>query len=323
MYTPRDTVRRAIRFQNPGRLPHDFPGERGTDFAFVGMSPSPDARPIGTSGVDEWGAAWENIGVCQLGEVKEFPLKDWAAFDRLRIPNIREASRWEQLPGARERAGDKFLLSFGISLYERVHFIRGLENTWADIYEAPDQLCRLLDVLVDMNLVAVEKFAAAGADGFLFCDDWGLQSQLMISPAKWRELWKPRYARIYRAAHDAGLLTFLHSCGYIVDILDDLIEIGLDVVHMDQQENMGLDLLGRRFGGRITFFSGADIQTAMQRPLPELRAYCQQMVRCFARPEGGFIPRWYTDPAGAGHTQDAIDAMCDEFLRLSRELYGA
>jgi len=60
----------------------------------------------------------------------------------------------------------------------------------------------------------------------------------------------------------------------------------------------------------------------MQRPLPELRAYCRQMVRCFARPAGGFIPRWYTDPAGAGHTQDAIDAMCDEFLRLSRELYG-
>jgi hypothetical protein len=39
-------------------------------------------------------------------------------------------------------------MSFGISIYERVHFLRGLENTWMDIYDAPDMLCRLIDILV-------------------------------------------------------------------------------------------------------------------------------------------------------------------------------
>jgi len=299
-------------------LPYDFPELYGTDFASVGMSPSPDQRP--SQGVDEWGAVWENIGVCHLGQVKDPPLKEWGDFDRLPIPDIREARRWESLDGARERAGDRFLLASGISIYERVHFIRGLENAWLDIHSAPGKLGELIDILVEMNLYAIERYAAAGADGYIFCDDWGLQKSLMISPEAWRAIWKPRYARIYGAAHDAGLLTFLHSCGYIVDILDDLIEIGLDVIHMDQQENMGLDLLGDRFGGRITFFSPVDIQNTMVNgTLEDVRAYCGEMVRLLGRPEGGFIPRWYSDPVGAGHRQEAIDAMCQEFLRLSAE----
>ena len=208
----REVVSRTIRFQGADRLPYGLPEAYGTDFAGVGMTPSPDRRP--PEGVDEWGAVWENIGVCSLGQVKDFPLKEW------------------------------------------------------------------------------------------------------------RAIWKPRYARIYRAAHDAGLLTFLHSCGYIVDILDDLIEVGLDVIHMDQQENMGLALLGERFGGRLTFYAPVDIQHTMAHgTLDEIRAYCRDMVRLLGRPEGGFIPRWYSDPVGAGHRQEAIDSMSQEFLRLSH-LHG-
>jgi uroporphyrinogen-III decarboxylase len=116
----------------------------------------------------------------------------------------------------------------------------------------------------------------------------------------------------------------MHSCGYTVDIIDDLIEAGLDVIHMDQQENMGLELLGRRFGGRITFFAGVDIQFTMSNgSLDDIRAYCRKMVECLGRPNGGFIPRWYTDPVGVGHSMESIDAMCEEFLKISQEIYGA
>lgn len=318
--TSREVVAATIRFESPERLPYDFPEKYGTDFTHVSMDPSPDARPV--RGKDEWGAVWENIGSSQLGEVKHFPLQSWDDFDKLKIPDINDPRRWESLKGARERAGDKFLLGSGISIYERVHFIRGLENTWVDIYQAPDKLRQLLDILVEMNLVAIERYAEAGVDGFIFCDDWGLQDRLMISPQAWRQLWKPCYARIYEAAHKAGLFTFLHSCGHIVDILDDLIEVGLDVIHMDQQENMGLELLGERFGGRITFFSPVDIQkTMVYGTLDDIRAYCHKMVELLGRPEGGFIPRWYTDPVGAGHRQEAIEAMCEEFLKISREKY--
>ena len=89
---------------------------------------------------------------------------------------------------------------------------------------------------------------------------------------------------------------------------------------MDQQENMGLEAIGERFGGRITFFCPVDIQQTMVRgTLDEIRSYCRRMVKALGRPKGGFIARWYSDPVGAGHRPEAIDAMCEEFLRLSAE----
>ena len=316
--TSREIVTRTIRFQGAERLPIDFPEKYGSDFYWINMSPSPDDRP--PKGVDEWGAVWENIGNMNLGEVKHFPLKDWKDFDKLCIPDVNNPKRWRHLQNIREKAGDKFILANGITLFERVHFVRGLENTWMDIYDHPDELGNLIDILVEMGLSAIEKYAELGADGYIFPDDWGLQNRLMIAPDAWREIWKPRYARIFKAVHDAGMLAFLHSCGYIVDILDDLIEIGLDVIQMDQQENMGLELLGEKFGGRITFYCPVDIQNIMvYGSRDEIRAYCRKMFKLLGRSNGGFIPKWYSDPVGAGHRQKAINVMCEEFIRISKQ----
>ncbi len=321
MLTPRDVIKRTVRFQGPDRLARNFPEPYGSDFSGTGMDPNPDARP--STGTDEWGSVWANIGISKLGEVAKPALPDWEAWKTMTVPDVKDPLRWREIEGARDRAGDHFLMATGVSLYERAHFLRGLENLWADIYEAPDLLGNLLDCLVDMNLYAIERFAAAGVDGLIFCDDWGLQDRLMINPETWRQIWKPRYQRVYEAARDAGLVTLLHSCGYIIDILEDLIEIGLDVIHMDQQMNMGLETLGQRFGGRLTFFAPVDIQAVMPHGTPdEIRTYCRRMVNALARPGGGFIPSWYCDPKGAGHSQASIEVMCETFLALSRETYG-
>lgn len=320
MYSSREEVKRTIEFKKPSRLAYDFYEKYGSDFFWIGMNPSPDARY--KKGIDEWGAVWDSIGTSSLGEVREFPLKDWKDFDKLKIPDITKPERWICLEGVKERTNGRYILGGGISIYERVHFIRGLENTWVDIYESRDELCRLLDILADMNLYAIEHYKEAEVDGYFILDDWGLQNKLMISPDIWREIWKPRYKKIFSAVHKAGMHTFLHSCGYIVDILGDLIEIGLDVVHMDQQQNMGLELLGSRFGGRITFFSPVDIQTVLPKgDINEIKAYCLKMVELLGRPNGGFIPRWYNDPEGAGHKLEAVDAMCEEFFKISKDKY--
>jgi len=319
MTSARDVLTQTIQFQNPQRLAVDLPQKYGSDIPWVDMCPSPDARP--KSGKDEWGALWENIRASNLGEVKQFPLKDWSDLKNLAIPDVDDPSRWKHLTGVREKFAEKFIIGKGISIYERVHFIRGLANTWSDIYHSPEKLRELLGILVEMNLEAIKRYASLGVDGYFFTDDWGLQNRLMISPEKWRQIWKPCYEHIYNACHEAQMFTLLHSCGYIVDILDDLIEVGLDVVQMDQQQNMGLELLSERFAGRVTFFCPVDIQSTMvYGSLDEIRAYCRRMVALLGRPEGGFIAMWYSDPAGAGHTQEAIDAMCEEFLRISEEI---
>lgn len=176
----------------------------------------------------------------------------------------------------------------------------------------------LLDILVEMNLSTIEHYSNEGVDGYMLYDDWGLQDRLMISPVIWRELWKPCYFKIFSAAHQAGMLTLMHSCGYIIEIIDDLIEAGLDIIQIDQQENMGLEALGNRFRGKITFFSPVDIQSIMVNGSDdEIRVYCHKMADILGTDTGGFIPKWYDDPTSVGHRAEAIDVMCEEFLKIS------
>jgi len=330
--TSREMVIRTIKFEGPDRLPYDFPLKYGSDFANVGELMDRSRKEFTDVNspseyimewTDEWGTVWQRLGQTVRGEAKKYPLESWDDLKSYKFPDFNDPHRWEGLEKVKEQAGDMFLLGNGIEIYERVHFLRGLENTWVDIYEEPELLEYLLDKLVDVNLNIIRRYGQAEVNGFISCDDWGLQDRLMISPKVWRKIWKPRYARMYEAAHKAGMFTFLHSCGYIVDILDDLIEIGLDVIHMDQQENMGLELLSQRFSGRITFFSPVDIQNTMARGnLDEIRAYCHKMSKLLGRlPDGGFIPRWYTDPVGVDHRPEAIDAMCDEFLKISKGIW--
>lgn len=318
--TSKEIVRRTIKFSHPDRVARSTPPEFGNDFDWMGMDPSVDARPAQPGQHrDEWGAVWNNIGICRLGEVKEFPLKEWSDWPKLPIPEVDDPQRWQKTrqQAADRQSSDKFILAGGVSLYERIHFIRGMENTWMDIYENPEQLKRLINLLVEMNLKAIARYRHFGADGYMFCDDWGLQNALMIAPEKWRELWKPAYRRVYAAAHQAGMLTFLHSCGYIMEIIDDLIDAGLDVIQMDQQQNMGLDLLSERFRGRITFWCPVDIQNMMCRgTADDIRAYAREMFGKLSTPRGGFIAGYYSDPVGAGHSTSAIKAMCEEFAQL-------
>ncbi|MCL2351091.1 MAG: hypothetical protein FWC55_01020 [Firmicutes bacterium] len=318
--TGKEIVRRSLYFQTPPRLPRDFPEPYGSDFVFTGPEPNPDARAA--RGTDAWGCVWNSLGGMQLGEVVDHPIKTWDDFKALKIPDIENDAVWESAKKAREKNKDKYMIGNVTSLYERLHFLRGLENTWCDIREEPEKLSGLVGLLADLGVRSVRRLAACGADGIIMWDDWGLQDRLMISPDDWRALWKPAYRRVFDAAAAEGMDAWLHSCGYIADILDDLIEIGLKAVHMDQQENMGLARLGA-FRGRLTFFSPVDIQKTMARGSEdEIRAYCREMAARLGAREGGFIPRWYTDPVGAGHTRRNINVMCEEFLKISEEMYG-
>ena len=319
--TSKEIVRRSLYFNSPPRLPYCFPDNYGTDFMYTGLDPSPDARCA--RGTDEWGCIWDCISGSSLGEVKDSPLKDWGDFDKLSVPDATDENRYAKIKTAREEAGDKYIIMTVSSIYERVHFLRGFANAQTDIAECPENIRMLVDLLTDMNLDIIKLSAGYDIDAIIMWDDWGLQDRLMIRPAVWREIWKPSYKRIYDAAHNAGMDVFLHSCGHIVEILDDLIEIGLDAIHMDQQENMGLKLLGRRFGGRLNFFSPVDIQKTMASGSPdEIRAYCREMWRCLGTKKGGFIPRWYPDPNGAGHKMDNVNLMCEEFLKINKEEFG-
>jgi hypothetical protein len=319
--TSKEIVRASLYFKGPERYAFDFPEKYGSDIYVCGMNPGPDGRF--SNGTDEWGCVWSTGTTTQLGEVHEHPLKSWDDLDKLTIPDFMEDRRWESMKTARKKAGDKYLMSHVCSINERIHFLRGLENLWCDIIEDPEPVKKLLNILVERNIEAINRYADYGTDGIMIVDDWGLQDRLMINPEHWRAIWGPAYRRIFTAAHERGMDCWMHSCGYIVDILGDLIDAGLNAVHMDQQENMGLEHLRDRFRGKINFFSCVDIQKTFARGnAGEIRAYARKMSQCLGTKAGGFIPRWYGDPVGAGHTQENIEIMCEEFSKISQEMYG-
>lgn len=105
---------------------------------------------------------------------------------------------------------------------------------------------------------------ACGDDLHILClgDDFATQMGLMISPDQWRRYLKPRFAEVFALGKDRGKPVWFHSCGNVLDVLPDLIEIGVDVWETVQLHTLPLtpSELKREFGRDITFFGGVNTQ---------------------------------------------------------------
>jgi hypothetical protein len=327
--TSREIVTRAVRFEGPQRVPYNLPDRYGSDFLHVGTTPDPMWKPsiqTDTKWEDEFACVWERLhGDTSMGQVTGHPLTDYGMLSDLRFPDYARADRYQGAQAAAEgNADEKFVLaSVPLSLIHRLEYLRGHEAGWTDPHEHPDELRGLLDRLADIAICAIDHFADIGAHGIMSADDWGLQDRAMVSPDLFAEFWKPVYYRVYRHAQGRGLLTFLHSCGHIADLLPHFIEADLDVIQMDQQENMGVDSLAERFGGRLCFWCPVDIQNTMVNgTIDDVRAYARRLIDSFGGSRGGFIAQWYGSPEAVQHPQEKIDAMCREFVEYGGSFYA-
>jgi len=324
--TGKERVKRAITFQGPDRVPFTLPEFWGSDMLSVDIGGDPDLKPV-SEGEDEWGCMWTkvSIGDNTMGQVTGHPLDDYSKLAGYVFPDYTKQVRYEDMRKVIQQNSDgKFVLaSLPISLNHRLEYLRGPENAWTDPYLYPNELSELLERITCMGEAVIQKYVEMGGiDGIFWCDDWGLQDRTMVSPAIFREFFKPYYARIFKKAHENGILTLLHSCGNIMEILDDFIEAGLDVIQMDQQENMGLENLRKRFGGRICFWSPVDIQkTMIEGSVDEVKAYARKLIDTLGSYNGGFIAQWYASPQAVQHTQEKIDAMCETFVTYGRDFY--
>ncbi len=178
-------------------------------------------------------------------------------------------------------------------LFERMQTLRGMENVLMDLYLEQERIEMLADRIVEYDLAVIrnisERFAGR-IHGFLFTDDWGTEKATFISPELWREFFKPRYRHIFEAVHEADWHVWMHTCGKVNEIIDDLIDINLDVIEPLQPQVLGIEEIGRRFRGRICFESICDIQ----RTLPfgeaeEIRQEAKLLLKNWATDKGGFI----------------------------------
>ncbi len=241
--------------------------------------------------VDEWGCNFISIQAGVIGEVKEPLVQEWDDIDKVTIP-------YEYLSIDREaintfcRGTDKFVLNGGTPgsfprPFERLQFIRGTVNAYIDLMEQPRPLFDLLEKMHDFYKQLLTVWADTEVDAVWFMDDWGAQQALLISPNLWRQVFKPMYKDYIDIAHQRGKFAFMHSDGYIVDILPDLIEIGLDAIN-SQLFCMGMDKLAP-FKGKITFWGEIDRQWLLPFGTPEQIAAAVHQVKDTLYQNGGVI----------------------------------
>jgi len=226
----------------------------------------------------------------------------------------------------RQAAGRYVATHFCFCFYERLWSLRGMENILCDFYLNPEPVHRLMDALMDFYCsVMVRAGKELGVHAFYTTDDIGMQTGPMFSPGIFREFFKPRYKKLIQTAHEHNMHFWLHTCGDVRLFMDDFIEMGLDVIHPIQKYTMDEREVAERFGGRICFWAGMDVQQILPRGTPEeVRSEVRFMIDTYDRPDGGCMIT-----AGNGVTPDVsldnLFALYDETYRYGlahREAYG-
>jgi hypothetical protein len=210
--------------------------------------------------VDEWGCRFTSIQSGMVGEIKE-PLiqeEDWSDAGKVRFPkewltvDVDKVNRFCA-------ASDKFVSSGATPRpFEQLQFMRGTEQFFYDLMERPSKMMAFINSIHEFYCELLHTWAKTDVDTLNIMDDWGTQTALLISPALWREIFKPLYLEYINIAHSAGKKAFMHSDGHILAIYPDLIEIGLDALN-SQIFCMGIENL-KQYAGKITFWGEVDRQ---------------------------------------------------------------
>ena len=238
-------------------LPYIGPKERSTP-------------PLGGNGVDFWGTEWieaknkyntyYDIHKPALAHAKsvdevmehEWPSLDW--WDYSAIPKAIEAH---------SKTGERGIMFFAGGSFETPWYIRGMEQFLMDMYLDPDivnAICTKVTEYYKDRAMRVLEVADGRIDIIGSGGDLGGEEGMMINPDSWREHIKPHSKVLINTFKQMGFGTFYHSCGSLVPVIDDLIEIGLDVLEPIQVTAKGMqpEPLIEQFGDRLSFHGAID-----------------------------------------------------------------
>jgi uroporphyrinogen decarboxylase len=190
-----------------------------------------------------------------------------------------------------EQQGDKrFIIAHVWGMVEGTSRVIGIENCWMNLGAQPKIMGAWFDRYADWLCGLVESIKAAGADGITLSDDWGSNNTMLFSPRMWRQMISPYATRVVKHAHDVGLFVNLHSDGYIMQVMDDIVAMGYDSLH-PVQESSGMDpqTVKDKYGDKITIYGSLDvIDGLLAYEGDELDEYIARRFAIYA-PGGGFI----------------------------------
>lgn len=306
--TSKEIVIKTIEFDDPPRIPYSFYCHPtfGDIFDFFFMKWT-DKKPNVKNGfyTDEWGVVWQNTRYT-WGTAVKYPLSELAHLANYKFPKPITNKRLFLIAKVAKLAKfkKKYIVAPNhICMLERMRSLMGVEKLILAPYEQPSKLEELLDILTNMTIDLLNKYNNSGLnlfDAFMTWEDWGSQSRLLMSNDMFKKFYKPRYKRIVDAVHENGMHFIWHSCGYIMDLIPDMIDIGVDVVQIDQPRLLGHQQLIDSLGGKMCMWNPVDIQWSTQNHITndDIKKEIDDMINIYniKKYKGGFIFRNYPDP---------------------------
>jgi hypothetical protein len=304
----RETVIKAIRHENPERIPLLYACSlEKSDIVNI-----PVVNHFLSGGISEWGFEWEHLdNQLLMGQPKGQAIKDYAHLDDFTPPDPVSPSRFSHIPKTMEKYGqDRFYkANFVLSGFAIMTMLRGYSSIMEDLYLERESAEKLCDLVFGFENEVIKQLPKYGFSAVGLADDWGTQTSLMINPEMWREIFKPRYKEQIALAHSLGLYVYMHSCGYIFDIIGDLIEIGLDILNPGQPDINNVPEMGSRFGSRICFSCPPSYQNAaVSGDKDAIISQIRQYKSCFSR-NGGLIGIIPEDSASLGISKETFELM--------------
>ncbi|MCK4750527.1 MAG: hypothetical protein KAT15_25895 [Bacteroidales bacterium] len=261
---------------------------------------APDSRPTiqHDNGVieNEWGMKFISAGL--YNEFHEFPLEHVQGADDIRnydFPDPFASGRFDAARQAIEKYGQDFAIVADLetSFFETAWYLVGLEKLLMDMMLEAGYVSALFDRVLEINVEIGKQLIGLGADIIWPGDDFGTQTGMLIDPDTWRKIFKPRIKLMFEEFRkiNPDIKIAWHSCGSILPIIPDFIEIGLDILNPLQPRASGMDaeFLKNTYGNDLVFLGGIDIQELLPNRTPE--EIVEEVVRLtgiYGR-DGGYI----------------------------------
>ena len=261
---------------------------------------------------DEFNIEWDLSGADKdIGFVAHHPLKTADDIAGYEPPAVDESFIRMMCEGLVKGRGENLTIaSVGFTIFERGWSLCGMEDLLCYMLTDPEAVAALFDKLLAYHIERTRIALEYDIDGIIFGDDWGRQQGLVMGAPLWKKLIKPRVAALYAEVKKRGKIVMQHSCGDNSEILDDLVDIGLDVYQTFQPEIYDIYAYKRRYAGKLTFWGGIGTQTLLPFGTPGEVYAATRDIAARMGAGGGFIAAPTHDMPGDIPPENVVAMMC-------------
>jgi uroporphyrinogen decarboxylase len=271
----------------------------GADIVAIAPTAPPDGLTVTWPDgkiINEWGMVMRNAGL--YTEFVEYPMANASSVQDIinyPFPDPEAPGRFD----IAEKMMKRYSGNYGVigdvetMFFEMSWYLTGMEKFLMDLMIEPEYLAYLMDKIMNYIIAAGKRLISMGVD-ILWCgDDFGTQQGMIMDPETWRRIFMPRIKYMFEEFRKirSDIKIAWHSCGSILPIIPDFIEIGLDILNPIQPLAHGMEpvYLKKTYGKDLVFFGGIDVQHLLPFGTPQMISdEVRRRIEILGK-DGGFI----------------------------------